>query len=113
MAKAVDRLELVADEEQLLGLEQVDELALEPVRVLELVDQHRPEAPARPLPHLRPVPQEIARPQLEILEIECGLDRLGVRVGAIEGAEERFEQLAVAGGDRLERGGLDLLQTPR
>ena len=44
--EAVDRLELVADEEALrVGSgQQVDELALEPVRVLELVDHDRAEA---------------------------------------------------------------------
>ena len=53
VAEAVDRLELVPDEEELVhaGLsrldarEQVDELALEPVRVLELVHHERAEAP--------------------------------------------------------------------
>ena len=47
MAEAVDRLELVADEEQLLGragTQQVDEIGLEAVRVLELVDHDRAEA---------------------------------------------------------------------
>ena len=46
VAEAVDGLELVADEEQLLARQRVDQLALEPVRVLELVDQHLPEPPA-------------------------------------------------------------------
>ena len=46
MPEAVDRLELVADEEELgvRGAQQVDELALEAVRVLELVDHDRAEA---------------------------------------------------------------------
>ena len=47
VAEAVDRLELVADEEDLLrgpAGEQVDQVALERVRVLELVDHDRAEA---------------------------------------------------------------------
>ena len=45
VAEAVDRLELVADEEQLLAGEQVDRIALEAVRVLELVDHDRAQPP--------------------------------------------------------------------
>src|SRR5206468_3660552 len=46
VAEAVDRLELVTDEEELRRgtAQQVDELALQAVRVLELVDHDRPEA---------------------------------------------------------------------
>src|SRR5205085_761428 len=42
--EAVDRLELVADEEELVARDQVDQLALQPVRVLELVDADLAEA---------------------------------------------------------------------
>ena len=56
VAEAVDRLELVADGEDLgeIGMrDEVDELALEPVRVLELVDHDHPEAELRLLAHAR------------------------------------------------------------
>ena len=42
--EAVDRLELVADEEEVVARDQVDQLALEAVRVLELVDADLAEA---------------------------------------------------------------------
>ena len=64
MTEAVDRLEFVADEEQLLrgaGTEQIDELGLEAVRVLELVDHDRSEAQLLDLPDLLVVAQEVAR----------------------------------------------------
>ena len=105
--EAVDRLELVADEEEILGRQQIDELALEPIGVLELVDEDRPEAPALSLPDRRVVAQEVAGRQLEVLEVERGLGRLrcGVRVG--EAAEEVLEQRTVSRRQLVERGLLD------
>src|ERR1700757_5284270 len=63
VAEAVDRLELVADEEELGlgGPEQVDDLRLEAVRVLELVDEDRAEAPLLALAELRLRAEEVAR----------------------------------------------------
>ena len=109
MPEAVDRLELVADEEDLgvLVREQVDELALEPVRVLELVDHDRAEAPALALADLGVVAQQLARQQLQVLEVERRLAVLGLAVGAVVGEQELLQLLAVAGGERLERGLLD------
>ncbi len=46
VAEAVDRLQLVADEEHVVAVERVDELQLQPVGVLELVDHDALEAPA-------------------------------------------------------------------
>ena len=70
MAEAVDRLALVADPEQVLALQQLEDLVLERVRVLELVDQHVAEAlrvvQAQPLV----VAQQVARQQLEVVEVE-------------------------------------------
>ena len=107
--EAVDRLELVADEEDLgvLVREQVDELALQPVRVLELVDHDRAEAPALALADLGVVAQQLARQQLQVLEVERRLAVLGLAVGAVVGEQELLQLLAVAGGERLERGLLD------
>ena len=53
--------------------EQVDQLTLEPVRVLELVDHDRPEAQLLALADSLVVSQEVARAQLQILEVERGL----------------------------------------
>jgi hypothetical protein len=103
----VDRLELVADEEQVLRGKQVDQLALEAVRVLELVDQHRAEAPALALADRRLVAEQVARGELEVLEVERRLGRLrgGVRVG--EAPEQLLEQRAVACRELVQRGLLD------
>src|SRR4029434_7095503 len=81
--EAVDGLELVADEEQVIRGEEVDELALEAVRVLELVDENRAEAPALSLADRRLVAQQVPRGELEVLEVEGRLGRLsrGVTVG--------------------------------
>ena len=70
--EAVDRLELVADEEELavLARQQVDQFALEAVRVLELVDHDRAEPPAFALSDLVVLPEELAREDLQVLEVE-------------------------------------------
>src|SRR5207302_1655419 len=77
VTKAVDRLELVADEENFAfarpGGEEVDQLALQPVRVLELVDHDRAEPQLLALADGRFVAKQISRAQLQILEVECGL----------------------------------------
>ena len=68
MAEPVDRLELVPDEEPLVVArtagDQVDELALQPVGVLELVDHDRPEAELLALADRLVVTQQIARAEL-------------------------------------------------
>ena len=60
VAEAVDRLELVADEEQLLAGDQIDQVALKAVRVLELVDHHCAEPPRLPLPDLVVLAEQVA-----------------------------------------------------
>src|SRR5215470_112905 len=82
MPEPVDRLELVADEEQLRFRrpQQVDDLGLKAVRVLELVDEDRAEARLLALAQLRLRPEEIARLELEVLEVERGLARLRLPV---------------------------------
>ena len=52
MAEAIDRLELVADREdfgEIVVRDEIDELALEAIRVLELVDHDHPEPKLRRL----------------------------------------------------------------
>ena len=105
--EAVDRLELVADEEEVLGGEQVDQLALEPVRVLELVDEHRAEAPALAVADRRVIPQEVPRVQLEILEVERRLAVLGGCVGVGEAPQQLLEERPVSCRELVERRLLD------
>ena len=105
MPEAVDRLELVADVEQ-LGVrraQQVDELALEPVRVLELVDHDRAEAPVLAFANLRVVSQQVARVQLEVLEVERRLACLRAGVRGREALEELLQQCPVARRRLVER----------
>ena len=99
MAEAVDRLELVADEEQLLlptGAEEVDQVGLEAVRVLELVDHDRAEAELLHLPDRFVVAQELAGAQLQVLEVECRLAILRLGVGGREAGQQLLQELAVA-----------------
>ena len=106
--EAVDRLELVADEEHVsVRRDEVDQLALEAVRVLELVHHHRAEtqllAPADVLVR----PQQVARAQLQVLEVEHRLAVLRGLVLRREAVEQILEEHAVARGDVVERRLLD------
>ncbi len=109
--EAVDRLELVADEEDLGSRpgQQIHEVALQAVRVLELVDHDRAEAELFPLAQVGTLLQELARTQLQILEVESRLAvlRLVVRFG--EPAQKLLEELAIAEGELVERRLLDRL----
>jgi hypothetical protein len=111
MAESVDRLKLVADEEDLplaaAARQQVDQLALQPVRVLELVDHDRREAELLAGPDRLVVAEHVARAQLQVLEVEGRLAVLGVLVGAREPGQQLLQQIAVAGGELVERGLLD------
>ena len=101
--EAVDRLELVADEEELVAGDEVDQLALEPVRVLELVDADLPEAQLLALADRLVVAEQVAGPQLEVVVVERRLAVLRRLVAAVEALEELLEQLAVTRGDGVER----------
>src|SRR4051794_18017491 len=109
MPEAVDRLELVADEEELtvLARQQVDQLALEPVRVLELIDHDRAEAPALALANLLVLPQELARQELQVLEVEGRFPLPRRAVGALVGEQELLQLLAVPRSQPLEGRVLD------
>ncbi len=107
----VDRLELVADEEELrpgrtVG-DEVDQLALEPVRVLELVDHDRREAQVLALADPLVRAEEVARVELQVLEVEHPLAPLRRFVRACEAFEQRLEQVAVANRELVERRLLD------
>ena len=108
--EAVDRLELVADEEHIARAQgsgapaqQVDDVALQPVRVLELVDHDRAEAQLLRLADLGVVAQQVARVELEVLEVERRLARLRGGVLGREEVEQLLQQLAVARGELVER----------
>ena len=105
----VDRLELVADEEALRAVasDQVDQLALETVRVLELVDHDRAEAQLLACADRVVVAEQIARTQLEILEVQRRLAvfRLLVRRG--EGRQQLLQQFAIGRRELVERCLLD------
>ena len=106
MAEAVDRLELVADEEHLLrgpGTDEVDELRLETIRVLELVDHDRSETKLLCLPDLLVLTKELPGAQLEILEVESGLPVLCGGVGRRKPREDLLQELTVTRGELLER----------
>ena len=99
MTEPVDRLELVADEEQLLrrpGAQQVDQVCLEAVRVLELVDHDRAEAELLQLPDRFVALEEVARLELEVLEVERRLSILGRGVRDPETGEQLLEQRTIA-----------------
>ena len=107
--EAVDRLELVADEEELRlrRPQQLDDLGLERVRVLELVDEDLAEAELLALADLGMRAEEVARLELEILEVERRLARLRLGVLRRERVEQLLEERAVAGRRLVERGLLD------
>ena len=83
--------------------EQIDELALEPIRVLELVDHDRAEAQLLALSQRLVLPQQVARAELEILEVERRLAVLGGRVRPGEAEQKLLQQLAVAQRELVER----------
>src|SRR5205085_1442060 len=88
VAEAVDRLEFVPDEEELLACDQVDQLALEAIRVLELVDADLAEAQLLARADRLVVAKQVARAQLEILEVERRLAVLRRLVRALERPQE-------------------------
>ncbi len=102
MPESVDRLKLVADEEQLLRIEQVDQLALEAIRVLELVDHHRPEAEPLALADVVVAHEKRACFELEILEVEPRLALLRSAVLGLEVREQRLEEIAIPHGRDVE-----------
>ncbi len=82
--EAVDRLELVADEEDVgragPTAQEIDDVALQAIGVLELVDHDRPEAQLLRLADRVVFAQELAREQLQVLEVERRLTLLRRRV---------------------------------
>ena len=109
MPESVDGLELVPDREDVgqLGMgEEVDELALQPVGVLELVDHHEPETHLHGLANVSSIAQEVARGELEILEVDRRLPTFRGLVLLGKALEELLQQIAVVRGQLLEAGTL-------
>ena len=108
MAEAVDQLELVTDEETFrVARNQIDQLALEPIRILKLVDHDRTEAEPLTLADRVVVAQEIARAQLQILEVERGLSVLALLIRNRELRQEVLEQISVGSRELVQRRLLD------
>ena len=107
--EAVDRLELVADEEELRlrRPQQVDDLGLQAVRVLELVHEDRAEARLLALAELGLRAEQVARLELEVLEVERRLARLRLGVPRREQRQQLLQERAVAGRGLVERRLLD------
>ncbi len=106
VAEPVDRLELVTDDEQ-VGIralaQKVEELGLQAVRVLELVDHDRAKSPALPRSDRLVVPKQVAGLELEVLEVDCRLALLGVRIRGRKRRQELLEEPAIARGKLLQR----------
>ncbi len=102
MAEGVDRLQLVADDDELglRPLERLDQPQLQAVGVLELVDQQVGEAAAVGLADLGAL-EQAGGEDLQVLEVDPGAARLGVLEGVGVEAEQRGE---VAVGDAAVAG---------
>ncbi len=109
VAEAVDRLELVADEEELRlrRTQQVHDLGLQAVGVLELVDEDRAEARPLPVAELGLRAEQVARLELEILEVERRLAGLCLRVPGSEQRQQLLQERSVARRGLVERCLLD------
>ena len=105
MAEPVDALELIADEEELAAGDKVDQLALEPVRVLELVDEHVGEPLAVRLRQVGPGEQKVARAELEVGEVHQAARVLQVAVRRVEQHQQPL-QLGQVGRGQVVAGGL-------
>ena len=106
MPEPVDRLELVADGEHLGEIrmrDEVDQLALEPVRVLELVDHDHAEPEPGRLANVLVVAEQVAGGELEILEVDDRLASLRSRVLRAEALEKLLQEIAIVGRELLER----------
>ena len=102
--EAVDRLELVADREQVVALERPQDAELDRVRVLELVDHDQLEA-LGPACAGRLVVEEVAGAQLEVVEVDRRAPGLGVVVGRAVAVEQRVDEGEGAAGVEVRAGG--------
>ena len=94
MPEAVDRLELVADGEQVLALEQAQDLELTAVGVLELVHHHQLEAARPGLADLLAASEQRRREQLEVVEVDRRALELERLIRLREGGQQAVQQRA-------------------
>ena len=102
--EAVDRLELVADREQVVALERPQDAELDRVRVLELVDHDQLEA-LRPALAGRRVVEQVAGAQLEVVEVDRRPLGLRVVVGGAVAVQQRVDERERAAGVEVRAGG--------
>ena len=107
--EAIDRLELVAHEEALRASrqQQVEDVALQAVRVLELVDEQLVHALVDAGAHGLVAFEQVTRHQLQVLEVDRALLRLERGIGGLEPAQQRGDQRGDLGLDRRARCGLE------
>ena len=94
VAKAVDRLLGVADGEQVVAGDRLDQRQLHGVGVLQLVDHDRGKARGVALLQLVVGGQQAARLKLEVLEVQAGDLPLAPLVVLAEAGEQTVEQVA-------------------
>ncbi len=98
--EAVDRLQLVADREQVLAIERAQDRELARIRVLELVDHQQLEALRPGRAHGLALEQQALSEQLQVVEVDGRARLLQPLIGEAEAFEQLAEQRAHAG--RLE-----------
>jgi hypothetical protein len=96
VAKAVDRLELVADSQQVATIERAQDRQLAAIGVLELVDHQHVEALRPRRAHRLTLVQQLLREQLEVVEVHACPRALGSLVGEAEALQQLVEQRACA-----------------
>ena len=99
----VDRLQLVADREEVAAVERLQDRELARVGVLELVHHQHLEAPRPRLAHARALVEQLARQQLEVVEVHRAAAALERLIGAVVGHEQLID----------ERAGRDARDVPR
>ena len=95
VAKAVDRLALVPDPKQVVALELSEQLVLERIGVLELVDEHVGESLGVLEAQALVGREQVARDQLEVLEVEPRPRALAVGVAVAVELEQHAQHRVV------------------
>ncbi len=102
MAEGVDRLQLVAHRAGVVARHQLEQLELQGVGVLELVDHDALEALAIAGGDAGLADEQVAREQLEVVEVDAAASALGRRVGVGVAPQQLVDQRQ--GGDRVAIG---------
>ena len=94
VAEAVDRLLRIADREQVLVGDRLDQLELDTVGVLQLVDHDPLKALRVALAQLVACQKQLAGHQLEVLEVDARELALAVGISLAECGQQRVELIA-------------------